>query len=464
MKNNTLNSTVILLIEDNKLARNFLSEKLESRGYKVIGASSGSEGLEKFDSEKIDIVIADIRISPSDGLNVLSTINQQSQDTPVIVLSRAEGIQDLKLAFNHGAYDFFTKDEVIADPERLFAAIRRAVNTLRLIYTKAMLQRQLERNEINTIDRFRQISHSEKKHRAIMAKAPSGLATIATGGKISSLNDAFVSILGFNSKDQLLGLSIYENKIFVDSGIANNILTYFEQQENASSAIVQQYVGPDEKNRHIEYTLTWFALDEYGFEEEVILTVKDVTLEREENIRLAKKAMYDELTGLIRQGKFTEKLKEEIHKVKLSRQSLSLVHIDLDNFGNINKKYKHYAASEILSVVGSRINQSIDKNRDLAFRVGGDEFAVIFSDYENGSLKNIISRLFSQLSKKYSINDGERNHVVKCTFSVGISSYSPDKDQSAEILYNEADEATLAAKMQGKNRCIFFEALELAPF
>ncbi len=473
--------TDILFIDDDSYIREKVSRILSGGGYTVTTASDGRSGLQIFEQKLTNIVITDIRMNPPpDGLEVLGTIKKNHPETPVIILSGEGGIKDVKSALTLGAYDYLTKEEIGADPERLVAAVGRAQEKLQLTRENEAYKNDLENKvaertaELQKVKelmlRERKISeklksdvfsnmhliqYSEKKYKTLISKAPSGIATInADGGRITAVNKAFVEILGFESEKQLKNQSISDNKIFRDNGFSGNILDCFERQREYSNIL--PYQGPDNKKRFIEYTLTPFQIDDYGLDREVLFTVKDVTLEKEENNRLAVEAMYDATTGLFKHGKFIDSLSEEVDAAKRESYRLGVAHIDLDDFGAVNKKYGHHAASEILKLMGQRIKSSIDQNKDLGFRVGGDESAIIFTRYQAGSLEVIVERLFNKLSEVYGVNDGDRDQVIKCTFSVGVSTYSEDRDQTAKKLYKEADDAMYIAKERGKNRYFFY--------
>lgn len=282
----------------------------------------------------------------------------------------------------------------------------------------------------------------------------SGIATVSAGGQITALNHSFVNTLGFNFESNLQGRSIYDEKSLLDSGFVEKILRCLKRKEAANYE--NPYRGPDNLEKYIEYTLTPIQMDDHGFEVEVLFTVNDITLERKEKERLTAEAMLDGLTGLYKQDKLISEVENRINEAKEYRYLLGMVHIDVDNFSKVNSKFGHQAASEVLGLVGHRIRSSINQDRDVGFRTGGDEFAVIFAQFPSGALEIIVSRLFNRLSELYSVSVDGRQEDIKCTFSVGVTEYSPDKDQSAEKLYKESDDATYEAKRNGKNRVVFY--------
>jgi diguanylate cyclase len=131
----------------------------------------------------------------------------------------------------------------------------------------------------------------------------------------------------------------------------------------------------------------------------------------------------------------------------------------VDNFREVNTNYGHPVASKVLSIIGRRIKASISSKKDYGFRTGGDEFAIILTKYPPDALEIIVKRLVNKLSELYSPNIAGHEDVLKCTFSVGVTTYSQERNQTAQEIYEEADKATYKAKERGKNLIVFYDGL-----
>jgi DNA-binding response OmpR family regulator len=112
----------ILVVDDEPHIRRVLSAVLGSRGYEVMMASDGTEGLDEFETEEIDLVILDLMMPGANGLEILSKIrtNQHRADTPVIILTAKGQDTDRDAALAGGANDFLTKP---FSPKKLLARI-----------------------------------------------------------------------------------------------------------------------------------------------------------------------------------------------------------------------------------------------------------------------------------------------------------------------------------------------------
>ncbi|MEZ4742932.1 MAG: response regulator [Bdellovibrionota bacterium] len=99
----------VLIAEDNVQLREALAFKLMRNGFNVLEASDGIEALTQIKGEKIDLVISDIRMPKSDGVELITNIrNIDARMPPVIFLS---GYSDLSLekAYDLGCFDFLSK-------------------------------------------------------------------------------------------------------------------------------------------------------------------------------------------------------------------------------------------------------------------------------------------------------------------------------------------------------------------
>ena len=116
---------VILVVDDEAAMRKYVAANLKARGYEVLTAADGSEGLKLIAERPFDLLILDIMMPGPDGLEILQAV-RRDMDVPVIVLS-ARGREDDKVtALDLGADDYLTKpfgvEELLA---RVRAALRR---------------------------------------------------------------------------------------------------------------------------------------------------------------------------------------------------------------------------------------------------------------------------------------------------------------------------------------------------
>jgi two-component system copper resistance phosphate regulon response regulator CusR len=108
----------ILVIEDEPRIRSFIERGLEAEGFRVDGASDGSDGLEKALGRSYDAVVLDLLLPGIDGLSVLRELHTQRPGLPVVIVSARSDLSTKLRGFGLGASDYLAKpfafDELVA--------------------------------------------------------------------------------------------------------------------------------------------------------------------------------------------------------------------------------------------------------------------------------------------------------------------------------------------------------------
>src|SRR5512139_3804520 len=122
-----VSSVRILLVEDDLKSASFIIKGLRATGYAVDHAADGEEGLHLALTEPYDTAIIDIMLPKLDGLALIERMRKEKVNTPVIILSARDSIDDRVKGLQTGGDDYLTKpfafSELLA---RLQALIRRA--------------------------------------------------------------------------------------------------------------------------------------------------------------------------------------------------------------------------------------------------------------------------------------------------------------------------------------------------
>ena len=112
----------ILIVDDSRTSRRMLRNILVENGHEVIGeAENGQIGFEKYIELKPDIVTLDITMPVLDGLSVLKTMRQKGSQTPVLLLTAKDSVEDRVRGLDAGANDYLVKPFAF---EELLARIR----------------------------------------------------------------------------------------------------------------------------------------------------------------------------------------------------------------------------------------------------------------------------------------------------------------------------------------------------
>ncbi len=184
-------------------------------------------------------------------------------------------------------------------------------------------------------------------------------------------------------------------------------------------------------------------LDESRARMEHELRIMQTTLEQRqaELWETVRQAETDPLTGLLNRRAFDDRIEKAFKRVmRQKNESLSLALLDLDFFKQINDEYGHPFGDAYLNKMGHAMRDVIRTDVDFAFRIGGDEFAMlIFADRSTSCRKAL--QVLDTMNHKVSIG-------VAC-----IQPGSPFKGTMAEFI-KRADEALYAAKRAGRGRVL----------
>ena len=101
----------ILLVEDNEMNRDMLSRRLERRGYRVVTAETGEQGLSMARVEAPDLILMDITLPEMDGWEVARLLKAEegTRHIPIIALTARVLVSDQAKAFEVGCDDYDTK-------------------------------------------------------------------------------------------------------------------------------------------------------------------------------------------------------------------------------------------------------------------------------------------------------------------------------------------------------------------
>ena len=135
----------ILVIDDELVVCELLSDLLKDRGYMVKYALSGGDGLKQSRQDKFDVIMTDLKLPDIDGIKVLEEIVGFDPDSVVIIVTGYPSFETVQAALRHGAYDYITKPFNI---EEISFVVRRAVAFRNLILANKRLMKELEQQNV----------------------------------------------------------------------------------------------------------------------------------------------------------------------------------------------------------------------------------------------------------------------------------------------------------------------------
>ena len=125
----------ILVVEDEVKVAKALKEGLEDERYEAVIAHTGEDAFFRINTEQFDVILLDVMLPGRDGLQILTSIRKHGIDTPVLLLTARDTLEDRVAGLNSGADDYLVKPFAFAElVARIRALLRRgrSTETLRL--------------------------------------------------------------------------------------------------------------------------------------------------------------------------------------------------------------------------------------------------------------------------------------------------------------------------------------------
>ena len=184
---------------------------------------------------------------------------------------------------------------------------------------------------------------------------------------------------------------------------------------------------------------------------EGILT--DVTDGKRKAEEIAALARTDSLTGLANRAAFLERLNLEFARARRGATQFAVHYLDLDHFKDINDTLGHPVGDDLLREVAERLKSSV-RETDMVARFGGDEFAVLQDDIDNGGdIETMAIKIGKAIAAPYSIGGNQ----LSTSASIGVVPYRGDI-ANIDAMMMKADLALYRAKNEGRNQFRFHVA------
>jgi diguanylate cyclase (GGDEF)-like protein len=156
----------------------------------------------------------------------------------------------------------------------------------------------------------------------------------------------------------------------------------------------------------------------------------------------------DPLTGLVNRRYLEERLSEELERSKRHRFQMSFMMMDIDDFKAYNDTHGHQAGDLALEMTAQCLKTAL-RSADVAARYGGEEFSILLPQTGPAEARIIAERIRRRIERTQ-FPHGKAQPTGAVTVSIGVSSFGPELDTPAEIVY-AADRALYLAKSRGKN-------------
>lgn len=165
-----------------------------------------------------------------------------------------------------------------------------------------------------------------------------------------------------------------------------------------------------------------------------------------ETSSLRSEVLTDPLTELLNRRAFNQNLEVAINQWVRNHRPFVLIFGDIDYFKLINDRFGHLVGDQVLQILAERIRSSLRRS-DLAFRIGGEEFAIILMETGLDAGAEVADKLRRKIDENPMHLETGQSIFPTVSFGVGVPG-----DRDANSLCVAVDEALYIAKHKGRNR------------
>ena len=420
--------TRVLFVDDSKSIRIYYQRLLERNGYDVVTAVSVEEAYRLAHERHIDIAIVDYFMPEQNGY----VLCQKLRDDPQTA--------DIRTAVITGTY----LDSVIQD-------------CLKAGAIECMIKNEAEElflARISAMRRFIEVQRSIEQQRenlaAILESVGEGVYGVDSESRITFMNPAALTLLGLHDDKPLLG-KIASEMFHVDSpDMGRDLLKeayYSGEQLKGWETLFRHQNG-----KEIPVDCTLYPLTVKGKQEGSVIAFRDISERKMMEEKLRWQATHDHLTGLYNRRYFESSLEKEIGSVKRSGIMSAIVYLDLDRFKYVNDTAGHEVGDQLLIDLSQEINKHL-RRHDIAARIGGDEFALILKNVDQGMAVKIADEIRSSLSR-LRVHHEDKTYHVNASFGVAMMEGA---ELTAGDLMANADIACHISKRLGRNQTHLYE-------
>jgi two-component system cell cycle response regulator len=470
----------ILVVDDSVETLMLLTEILTDSGYKVITVLNGHTALKLVEVEVPDLILLDVKMPDMDGYEVCHKLKsaEHSSMIPVIFISGLYEAASKIKGFNAGGVDYITKpfqlEEVLArvethvalshlqrqmgeqniqlqqeisERERAEQELRKheahleelvAERTAKLKATNEELQREIaERKQAEEAQR-----ETEERYRLIVEYANEIIYQADVNGHFTFVNPTTIRLTGY-SKDELIGKHYREliRKDYRDDAERFYGMQFVKKIPNT----YYEFPGITKEGKDMwigqNVQLLMNCDKVVGFQ----AVSRDMTERVKKEEQLRSMSFTDSLTHLYNRRGFLNLAEHLLKSAERLHTKLLLAYIDLDNIKSINDTFGHEQGDSVLIDTADILRNTFRKS-DIICRIGGDEFAVLATKFDESYPQNIIDRLQYYIDAQ----NYKRKKKYKISMSMGFAFYDPQTPCSLDVLMAKADQSMYEQKKARK--------------
>jgi diguanylate cyclase (GGDEF)-like protein len=177
----------------------------------------------------------------------------------------------------------------------------------------------------------------------------------------------------------------------------------------------------------------------------------DITESKKLQSDIEKSAITDSLTGILNRLNFEFIFNNTMIESKRNKHLCCFLFIDIDLFKEYNDTYGHQEGDRVLINIGKVLAKTIKRREDYCFRLGGEEFGVVFNAEDELSAVT-FSRLIQNNIEDLKIPHNKNTASKYVTVSMGLFCKQHDQEINMNQVYRHADELLYRAKKAGRNK------------
>ncbi len=161
--------------------------------------------------------------------------------------------------------------------------------------------------------------------------------------------------------------------------------------------------------------------------------------------RIEALSITDKLTSLFNRRHFDNVLEQQLKQAQRADTVIALCILDIDFFKNYNDCYGHQAGDHALTEVARTLRHNLKRTNDFIFRLGGEEFGIIFSNMSASQINDILHQIQDSITALEIKHECSQVHQY-LTVSMGCKVCEHARDIRADTLFLAADNALYQAK------------------
>ncbi|MGV3622768.1 MAG: diguanylate cyclase [Archangium sp.] len=443
----------ILLVDDEKVARSLYSDFLAGAGHEVTSVGSAADARAAMDKQHFAVLVTDLILPQSDGMELLQHVKSNRPDVEVIVITALDKVEPAVRAIKSGASDYLVKPVA---PEVLAHSVNRALTQHLLLKENAELRQHvalleagqriattLERDKLYeaTHAAFHAMCHADavavftKEDGVLELTASQGFGEVPRGvielQTLEKVREAAPAIERVGQELEIDGLEFaasYLVPVYEGESLHGAVLVFFRGDLHEDCVTAAPFLA-----RHVALALK--NLGKFAAVEDLVYL--------------------DDLTHLFNSRYLTQVLEKEF-KAATADKPFALLFLDLDYFKSINDTHGHLVGSKLLVEV-SRVLKNCVRDNDIVCRWGGDEYVILLRGTDSGGALKVAERIRRSVeSHRFLAREGFSLSISTC---IGVASY-PEHAQDQTTLVDFADRAMYRGK-KGTRNIIYMAARNL---